>query len=57
MIVSQDDYEFAPLRQDDVEEIRALEDRLSSRSGYPVTLIAYGPSGEAAEHAKSAEDR
>ncbi|WP_164472820.1 hypothetical protein [Cohnella candidum] len=39
--MSRDEYEFANLQPDVVEEIKVTERRLSERTGLPITLIAY----------------
>ncbi|MBB6634409.1 hypothetical protein [Cohnella thailandensis] len=36
-----DPYSFAQLRQEDIQQIRQLEERLAESSGHPITLIAY----------------
>ncbi|GIO12901.1 hypothetical protein J19TS2_24560 [Cohnella xylanilytica] len=48
--MSTNDYAFAELRQEDVQQIRQLEERLRNSSGHPITLIAY----EQAERNESA---
>ncbi|WP_373230844.1 hypothetical protein [Cohnella sp.] len=39
--MNEDQYTFASLRQDLVEEIQQAEQRLSEKLGHPITLIAY----------------
>lgn len=39
--MSRDDYDFAELAPDAVEEVRKTEQKLSERNGHPITLIAY----------------
>jgi hypothetical protein len=44
--MNRDDYEFADLQPDVVDEIKVTERRLSERSGQPITLIAYRSDAE-----------
>ena len=39
--MSADDYRFADLEQEIVDEIRQYEQKLSEKSGQAITLIAY----------------
>ena len=39
--MSREDYLFADLQPDVVEELRKTEQRLSEKCGEPITLIAY----------------
>ncbi|WP_219642261.1 hypothetical protein [Cohnella sp. CFH 77786] len=44
--MTRDDYKFADLQPDLVDEIKIAERKLSERSGQPITLIAYRSDAE-----------
>jgi len=40
-MAQMNDYAFADLREEDVDQIRLLEERLRQSSGHAITLIAF----------------
>jgi hypothetical protein len=44
--VSEKEYRFADLKPEVVDEIRLTEERISEKTGRPITLIAYRSDAE-----------
>ncbi len=51
--MSREDYTFADLQPDIVEEVRLTEQKLSEKCGEPITLIAYRSNAQPDSDAES----